>query len=104
MSSKSRLFLIDLRSFSALSFQSSTRWLLFFPDYIFGSYYVQTQEIGFIPLPLHLQPAFKFLGYKKGDFPVSERLSETVLSLPIFPEMTEEQQEFVIQKIREFYK
>ncbi|MEW6042029.1 MAG: DegT/DnrJ/EryC1/StrS family aminotransferase, partial [Elusimicrobiota bacterium] len=56
------------------------------------------------PVPLHLQPAFKFLCYKKGDFPVSEKLSETALSLPIFPEMTEEQQEFVIQKIYEFFR
>jgi dTDP-4-amino-4,6-dideoxygalactose transaminase len=43
------------------------------------------------PVPLHLQPALKYLGYKQGDFTVSEKLSETVLSLPLFAEMSESQ-------------
>ncbi len=55
------------------------------------------------PVPLHLQNCFKYLGYKKGDFPVSEELAETGLSLPMFPEMTEEQTEYVCDKIKGFF-
>jgi dTDP-4-amino-4,6-dideoxygalactose transaminase len=49
------------------------------------------------PIPLHLQPAFKFLGHKKGDLPVAEKAASTILSLPIFPELSEEQIEHVIK-------
>ncbi len=54
------------------------------------------------PLPLHLQNCFKNLGYKRGDFPVSEELSEAGLSLPMFPEMSNEQIEYVCGVVREF--
>ncbi|MGH7682566.1 MAG: DegT/DnrJ/EryC1/StrS family aminotransferase, partial [Candidatus Eiseniibacteriota bacterium] len=57
----------------------------------------------YYPIPLHLQPCFASLGYRKGDFPVSERLAGEVLSLPIFPGITEEQVERVAGAIREFY-
>jgi len=56
------------------------------------------------PVPLHLQPCFKELGYKRGDFPVSEQLAESGLSLPIYPELTDEQIEYVAEKIREFFR
>ena len=56
------------------------------------------------PIPLHLQNCFKYLGYKKGDFPVAEELAETGLSLPMFPEMTEEQIEYVCGKIKAFFR
>jgi len=55
------------------------------------------------PIPLHLQPAFRHLGYKLGDFPVAERIGKDVLSLPIFPEMTEEQFEHVCNSIADFF-
>lgn len=55
------------------------------------------------PIPLHLQPCFEHLGYKKGDFPVSEELSEQGLSLPMFPELTDEQIEYVCTTIRKFF-
>lgn len=55
------------------------------------------------PLPLHLQPAFEFLGYKKGDFPVAEKLANEVLSLPMFPELTEKEIKFVVREIKNFY-
>ncbi|MCP2605103.1 DegT/DnrJ/EryC1/StrS family aminotransferase, partial [Candidatus Aminicenantes bacterium AH-873-B07] len=58
----------------------------------------------YYPIPLHLQECFKYLGYKKGDLPVSEEASKTVLSLPIYPELTIEQKEYIIEKISEFYK
>ncbi len=56
------------------------------------------------PIPLHMQECFKGLGYKKGDFPNSERIAEAGLSLPMFPEMTEEQTNYVVQKITDFFR
>lgn len=55
------------------------------------------------PLPLHLQPCFSHLDYKKGDFPVTEKLAETGISLPMFPELNNEQIEYVTNKIKEFF-
>jgi dTDP-4-amino-4,6-dideoxygalactose transaminase len=54
------------------------------------------------PIPLHLQNAYAGMGYKKGDFPVSEKVAGEVLSLPMYPGLTEEQQKRVAEKIREF--
>ena len=56
------------------------------------------------PIPNHLQKALDYLGYKKGDFPVTEQLAEQILSLPIYPEMPDEHVEFVAEKINEFYQ
>jgi len=56
------------------------------------------------PIPLHEQKCFEGLGYKKGDFPNSERIAEAGLSLPMYPEMTDEQINYVIWKIKEFFK
>jgi len=53
----------------------------------------------YYPVPLHLQKAFQNSGYTAGDFPVSEKLSETVLSLPIHSEMDNEQLEYIAEKI-----
>ena len=53
----------------------------------------------YYPIPLHLQKAFDYLGYKHGDFPESERASNEVLSLPIYPELTENQQHAVVASI-----
>lgn len=58
----------------------------------------------YYPMPLHLQPVFKELGYKEGDFPVTEKATEEALSLPMYPELKEEDQQYVIDKIVEFYK
>jgi dTDP-4-amino-4,6-dideoxygalactose transaminase len=52
------------------------------------------------PIPIHLQPAYATLGYKTGDLPVTERLSERVLSLPLFAELTDAQQLAVANAIR----
>ncbi len=56
------------------------------------------------PIPLHLQKAFSYLGYKEGDFPISERCSKEVLSLPMFPELKDDEIEYIIESIRQFYK
>jgi dTDP-4-amino-4,6-dideoxygalactose transaminase len=58
----------------------------------------------YYPLPLHLQQAFAYLGYKHGDFPESEAASKEVLALPVFPEMTEDQQNLVVESIATFYR
>ncbi len=57
----------------------------------------------FYPKPLHLQDCFKELGYRKGDLPVAERLCNEVLSLPIYPELTAEQVEYVANTVLQFY-
>lgn len=57
----------------------------------------------YYPVPMHLQECFSDLDYKKGDFPVAEDASSRTLALPIYPELTELQQEYVVDKIKEFY-
>ena len=58
----------------------------------------------YYPSPLHLQKAFAYLGYKPGQFPEAERASREVLALPIYPEITRNQQELVVQSMASFYK
>jgi dTDP-4-amino-4,6-dideoxygalactose transaminase len=54
------------------------------------------------PVPIHLQKAFSYLNYKKNDFPNSEYLSEHCLSLPMYPELTDEEVNYVIEKVNNF--
>jgi len=68
--------------------------------------YLRSKDIGcavYYPLPLHLQECFSYLNHKKGDFPITEGLTEKVISIPIFSEITNEQQDHVINSIKEFY-
>jgi len=68
--------------------------------------YLEENEIGtniYYPLCLHLQECFKYLGYKEEDFPIAEEASKKVLAIPMYPELTEEKQEYVVRKIAEFY-
>ena len=68
--------------------------------------YLESKGIGsglHYPVPLHLQKVFKDLGYKKGDFPATEQLANECLSLPMYPELTDDQIDFVCDTIRAFY-
>ncbi|WP_342349839.1 DegT/DnrJ/EryC1/StrS family aminotransferase [uncultured Nitrospira sp.] len=70
------------------------------------SAYLTQHGIGnriYYPVPLHLQECYQDLGYHKGDFPVSEQLSQEVLSLPIYPELTPDQLQYVVDTIKAFF-
>ena len=68
--------------------------------------YLASQNIGsaaFYPVPLHLQKAFDYLGYKEGDLPVAEQLTKETVCLPIFPELKQEELDYIVSGIKEFY-
>ncbi len=69
--------------------------------------FLKRQGVGsevYYPVPLHLQECFADLGYKPGDLPVTEQASRDCLSLPIYPELTEDMRRYVVEKIAEFYR
>jgi len=69
--------------------------------------YLQEQKIStglHYPIPLHLQECFKHLGHKQADFPETEMLAESGLSLPMYPELSDEQIEYVADSIKKFFE
>jgi len=56
----------------------------------------------FYPLPLHLQKCFKYLGYQAGDFPQAEQAAKQTFTLPIYPDLTGEEKDYIIQSVKEF--
>lgn len=70
------------------------------------SRFLESRGIGhdiYYPRPLHLQVCFEYLGYKEGDMPVSERAAKEALALPIYPELTQPMQEYVVDALQTFY-
>src|SRR3954464_7633645 len=68
--------------------------------------HLRDREIGtavYYPLSLHLQPCFEYLGYKRGAFPESEKATQEVISLPVYPELNQSQLDEVIDAVRGFY-
>lgn len=69
--------------------------------------FLKTREIGagiHYPIPIHLLEAFEDLGHKKGDFPMTEKAANEIISLPMFPELTEEKINYIVETIKEFEK
>jgi len=58
----------------------------------------------YYPVPLHLQPCYRDLGYSTGSFPVSEEMAGKVLSLPVYPELSEEKIEYIIRMVKDYYE
>lgn len=68
--------------------------------------YLKEQGIAtmvYYPMPLHMQPVFKNLGYREGDLPETEKAAREAISLPMYPELKREDQDYIIEKISEFY-
>jgi dTDP-4-amino-4,6-dideoxygalactose transaminase len=68
--------------------------------------HLQTKNIGcavYYPIPQHLQKCLAYLGYKEGDLPETDLAAKETLALPIFPEITREEQDYVIETVKDFF-
>ena len=103
---KIKLPLNDIHSLKNHKEHTFHQYVIFVKDRDRLQEYLKKNGIGtniYYPLCLHLQECFRYLGYKEGDFPVAEEASKHVLAIPMYPELTEEKQEYVVNKISKFY-
>ncbi len=88
-------------------------------EHVFNQYTIQTEKrdelkkhlhakgietMIYYPSPLHTQPCFSDLGYQVGDFPHAEKACKEVISIPVYPELTLEQQSYIVDQIKQFFK
>jgi len=105
--SKIKLPLNDIYSLKNHKEHTFHQYVIYVEDRDSLQEYLKENGIGtniYYPLCLHLQECFKHLGYKEGDFPIAEDASKHVLAIPIYPELNEEKQEYVVQKTYKFFK
>jgi dTDP-4-amino-4,6-dideoxygalactose transaminase len=101
--SKGEVILPSIQSYASHSFNY---YVIRVKERDLLSKYLKKEEIGtqiYYPLPLHRQECYTYLGYKEGDFPEAERAAKEALALPIYPELSEEMQEYVVEKIGRFF-
>ena len=68
--------------------------------------HLQKNRVGcaiYYPLSLHMQECFRDLGYQKGDFPAAEKAAQEVIALPVYPELTDAMQDYVVKTVLSFY-
>lgn len=106
LQNKVRLPIKNIRSIKNYKEHTFHQYVIYVEDRDNLQKYLKENGIGtniYYPLCLHLQECFKYLGYKEEDFPIAEEASKYVLALPMYPELTEDKQEYVVNKIAEFY-
>jgi len=106
LQNKVRLPIKNIRSIKNHKEHTFHQYVIYVEDRDNLQKYLKENGIGtniYYPLCLHLQECFKYLGYKEEDFPIAEEASKHVLALPMYPELTEDKQEYVVNKIAEFY-
>ena len=106
LQNKVRLPIKNIHSIKNHKEHTFHQYVIFVEDRDNFQEYLKENGIGtniYYPLCLHLQECFKHLGYREGDFPIAEEASKHVLAIPMYPELTEDKQEYVVSKIAEFY-
>jgi len=103
---KIKLPLNDIHSFKNHKEHTFHQYVVYVKDRDKLQEFLKENGVGtniYYPLCLHLQECFKYLGYREGDFPIAEEVSRHVLAIPMYPELTEEKQEYVVSEISKFY-
>ncbi len=99
--------LVKLPETSSGNFHIFNQYVIRVPDRDKLAQFLRDQGIAtavYYPVPLHLQECFLFLGYKCADFPEAEHAAAETLALPVYPELTPEEQKYVVLKIKEFFR